>query len=160
MFVDHTRSALNCLFRPAILYNWLVNQQDSRVAKKGSKSVKPHRRKKTPGKGVTFDTVREVARTLPAAEESTSYGTPAFKVKGKLFARRHQDGESLVINMDFAEREEMMSAASEKFYITDHYLNYPYMLVRMSKVTRDELRDLLIGSWRRVAPRNLLTAMS
>jgi hypothetical protein len=106
----------------------------------------------------TFDTVCQIAQTLPGAEESTSYGTPAFKVKGKLFARLHQDGESLVVGVDFDERAEMMSAAPKKFYITDHYLNYPWMLVRLSKVRPDELRDLLIGSWRRVAPKNLLSA--
>src|SRR5947207_3221165 len=99
---------------------------------------------------MTFDTVRQIAQTLPGAEESTSYGTPAFKVKGKLFARQHQDGESLVIATAFDEREEMMSTSPEKFYITDHYLNYPYMLVRMSKVNASELRDLLVGAWRRV----------
>ena len=105
-------------------------------------------------KPVTFETVRQIAQSLPGAEESTSYGTPAFKVKGKLFARQHQDGESLVVGVDFEERKEMMSAAPEKFYITDHYLNYPWMLVRMSKVRPDELRDLLIGSWRRAAPKD------
>jgi hypothetical protein len=116
------------------------------------------RRAKT--KPVAFDTVREIAQTLPGAEESTSYGTPAFKVKGKLFARLHQDGESLVVGVDFDEREEMMNAGPEKFYITDHYLNYPWMLVRMSKVRADELRDLLIGSWRRVAPKQLVITFS
>ena len=110
-------------------------------------------------KTVTFDTVRQIAKTLPGAEESTSYGTPAFKVKGKLFARLHQDGESLVIGVDFEAREEMMSAEPEKFYITDHYLNYPWMLVRLSKVRPDELKDLLIGSWRRVAPKNLSASL-
>ena len=110
-------------------------------------------------KPVTFETVRQIAHTLPSAEESTSYGTPAFKVKGKLFARQHQDGESLVVGVDFEEREEMMSAAPEKFYITDHYLNFPWMLVRMSKVNRDELRDLVIGSWRRVAGKPMVTAL-
>src|SRR5437868_14556915 len=119
--------------------------------------AKAKKRNKIPV-GMTFDTVRQIAQTLAGAEESTSYGTPAFKVKGKLFARQHQDGESLVIAMDFDEREEMMNAAPEKFYITDHYLNYPWILVRMSKVTRDELRDLLIGSWRRATPKNLLPA--
>ena len=114
---------------------------------------------KTRTKPVTFETVRQIAQTLPGAEESTSYRTPAFKVKGNLFARLHQDGESLVIGVDFEEREEMMSAAPEKFYITDHYLNYPWMLVRMSKVRPDELRDLLIGSWRRAAPKDLLGAL-
>ena len=114
------------------------------------------KKRKTIVAGVSFDTVREIAQTLPGAEESTSYRTPAFKVKGKLFARQHQDGESLVIPMDFEAREEMIVAAPEKFYITDHYLKYPYMLVRMSKVNADELRDLLSGAWRRVAgkPKN------
>ena len=109
--------------------------------------------------GVTFDTVREIAQTLAGAEESTSYRTPAFKVKGKLFARQHQDGESLVIPTSFEAREEMMNTAPEKFYITDHYLNYPYVLVRMSKVNADELRDLLTGAWRRVAPRDMTRNM-
>ena len=120
---------------------------------------------KTPRKSIartsslTWESVREIAKTLPGAEESTSYRTPAFKVKGKLFARQHQDGESLVVSVDFDQREEMMSAAPEKFYITDHYLKYPWMLVRMSKVRPGELRDLLIGSWRRAAPKNLISAL-
>jgi hypothetical protein len=44
----------------------------------------------------------------------------------------------------------MMNDAPDKFYITDHYLNYPWVLVRMARVTPDELRDLLTGAWRRV----------
>ena len=115
-------------------------------------------RSKAWAKPATFDLVSQIARTLPGAEESTSYGTPAFKVKGKLFARFHQDGESLVVGVDFDEREEMMSVAPEKFYITDHYRNYPWMLVRLPQVGSDELRDLLLGSWRRVAPKKMAPA--
>ena len=118
-----------------------------------SKSTSPKRARRTlqrgASDGVTFDTVREIAQELSGAEESTSYGTPAFKVKGKLFARFHQGGEALVVSVDFEEREEMMNTSPDKFYITDHYLKYPWVLVRMSHVTPDELRDLLIGSWRR-----------
>ena len=123
------------------------------VAKKKKVSSQPWT------KPATFDTVCEIARTLPGAEESTSYGTPAFKVKGKLFARFHQDGESLVISVDFDEREEMMAAAPEKCYITDHYRNYPWMLVRLSEVGTDELRDLLLGSWRRAAPKQMVASV-
>jgi len=106
--------------------------------------------RRTSRKGVTFQTVREIAQTLAGAEESTSYGTPALKVKGKLFARQHQDGESLVVRVNFDQREVMISEAPDKFYLTDHYLNYPWVLVRMASVTADELRDLLTGAWRRV----------
>jgi hypothetical protein len=116
-----------------------------------SRPIKPGARPKLSSTGVTFDTVREIAQTLAGAEESTSYGTPAFKVKGKLFARFHQGGEALVVSVDFDQREEMMKTSPEKFYITDHYLKYPWVLARMSSVTPDELRDLLIGSWRRAS---------
>ena len=107
---------------------------------------------------VNYETVRQIALSLPGAEEGTSYGTPACKVNGKLFARLHQDGESLVVGVDFEEREILMSAAPEKFYITDHYLKYTWMLVRLSAVRPDEIRDLVIQSWRRAAPKRLVTA--
>ena len=116
-----------------------------------SKPAKVRARPSSTSKGVSFDTVRAIAQTLSGAEESTSYGTPAFKVKGKLFARFHQGGEALVVSVDFEQREEMMNTSPEKFYITDHYLKYPWVLVRMSSVTPDELRDLLVGSWRRAS---------
>lgn len=100
---------------------------------------------------VTFDTVREFALALDKAEESTSYGTPAFKVGGNLFVRLHQDGESLVVRTSFEEREELMVADPGTYYITDHYLNYAWVLVRMSRVHPDALRDLLRGAWRSAA---------
>ena len=107
---------------------------------------------------VTYETVRQIALGLPGVEEGTSYGTPACKVKGKLFARLHQDGESLVVGVDFEEREVLMNAAPEKFYITDHYLKYPWMLVRLSAVRPNEIRDLLVQSWRRAAPSRQMAA--
>lgn len=64
--------------------------------------------------------------------------------------RLHQTEPALVISVDMNEREEMMNTSPDKFYLTDHYLNYPWVLVRMANVTADELRDLLMGAWRRV----------
>lgn len=100
---------------------------------------------------VSFDTVRQIALTFPGAVESTSYGTPAFKVDKKLFARHHQDGESLVIRIDENERTRWMKTDPETFYITDHYLEYPYMLVRLAMVKKKELHLLLAEAWRHVA---------
>jgi hypothetical protein len=97
---------------------------------------------------VTFEDVRKIALTLENVTESTSYGTPAFKTGGKLIARLREDGESLVVGTTFEEREEMMAAEPETYYITDHYLNYPWVLVRLSRVHPDALRDLLGRAWR------------
>ena len=108
------------------------------------------RNQKRPNKSepVTFEKVRMLALALPKVEEGTSYGTPAFKVRGKLFVRLHQDGESLVVKIDPGERTMRMKVDPETFYITDHYLNYPWILVRISKVELDDLRELLEEAWR------------
>jgi hypothetical protein len=90
--------------------------------------------------------------------EGTSYGTPAFKVGGKLLARLREDGESLVIRIGFLERDVQMRADPETFYITDHYLNYPAMLVRLPRVGAAKLRELLEQAWRLVAPKRLVQA--
>jgi hypothetical protein len=97
---------------------------------------------------VTFKDVRRIALSLQNVEEGTSYGTPAFKVGGKLLARLKEDGDSLVVGTTFEEREEMIAAEPETYYITDHYLKYRWVLVRLSRVHSDALRDLLGRAWR------------
>src|SRR5580704_1813597 len=92
---------------------------------------------------VTFKDVRKFALSLEHVEEGTSYGTAAFKIGGNLIARLKEDGESLVVGTTFEEREEMMATDPETYYITDHYLKYPWILVRLSHVHPDALRDLL-----------------
>ena len=99
----------------------------------------------------TFETVRKIALALDNVEEGTSYGTPAFKVRGAPFARLKEDRDSLVVHADFDQRAEMMATDPETYYITDHYLNYEWVLVRLSRVDPDTLRDLLRASWRFVA---------
>jgi hypothetical protein len=105
---------------------------------------------------VTWETVCEIARALPGSEEGTSYGTPAFKVGGKLFVRLHQEGDSIVARIDEAERAMRIAADPNAFYITDHYAPYPWMLVRLCAVRRDDLADILQESWRLRAPKRLL----
>ncbi|MGB2671667.1 MAG: MmcQ/YjbR family DNA-binding protein [Candidatus Acidiferrum sp.] len=92
---------------------------------------------------LTFKDVRKIAMSLKNVEESTSYGTAAFKVDGKLLARLREDGESLVVGTTFEEREEMMAAEPDTYYITEHYRNYPWVLVRLSRVNSEVLQDLL-----------------
>jgi hypothetical protein len=106
--------------------------------------------------GVSFETVRQLAHRLPAVEDSTSYGTPALKVRGKLFARLHQDGTSLVLRADSLDRQILLQADPTTFYITDHYRNYPWILVRLACISRRSLPDLLERAWRYVAPAHLV----
>jgi hypothetical protein len=103
-----------------------------------------------------FARICRLAAGLLGVEHSTSYGTPALKVRGKLFARLHQDGESLVVHIDHEERRMRMAADPSVYYITDHYLNYPWILVRLDRVEDDDLKDLLREAWMRVAPSKLI----
>ena len=100
---------------------------------------------------VTFESVRRMALALEKVEEGTSYGTAAFKVGGALMARLREDLDSLVVRSDFEQRAELMAADPETYYITDHYLNYEWVLVRLGRVHPDAMRDLFRGAWRRAA---------
>jgi len=100
---------------------------------------------------MTFEAVRKIALALDDVEESTSYGTPAFKVRGALFARLRDDIGALVVHMNFDDRQELIAADPETYFITDHYLNYPWILVNLARVHPDAMRDLLRSAWRSAA---------
>jgi hypothetical protein len=97
---------------------------------------------------VTWNTVRDLALALPGVEESTSYGTPAMKVRRKLIARLKEDGETIVVPMLIDERDVRIAAEPDVFFVTDHYVPFPYILVRLAKVTRTDLREMLQDAWR------------
>ena len=102
-----------------------------------------------------FAAVRAAAAGLPGVVETTMYGAPALKLRGKLVAcmASHKSAEpgTLVVRVDFERRAEMIAAAPEVYYLTDHYVNYTSVLVRLSRVGADELRDLLRMAYRFVS---------
>ena len=67
--------------------------------------------------------------------------------------RLREDGEAFVLACSFADRELLMAEQPEIFYITDHYLNYPWVLVRFATVRADQLADLLQRAWKLVTHR-------
>ena len=104
----------------------------------------------------TFDSVREIAHALPGVVDGTSYGTPALKVAGKLIARQHQSMDCLVLRSDLLDREILMQSAPDAFFITDHYRDYPWILVRLGVVEKSALPDLIERAWRLVASKTLV----
>ena len=108
-----------------------------------------------PGKSISFDTVLQMGLALPDVEQSTTYGVPSLKVRGRMFAcpaiHKSAEPQTLAVRIDFEQRGELMAADPETYYLTDHYVNYPVMLVRLSRVHPDALRDLLLMAWRFVS---------
>jgi hypothetical protein len=101
---------------------------------------------------IDFDTVREIGLTLPEVEVSTSYGVSSLKIRGKLFTcpaiNKSAEPGSLVVRVSFEDRDELIAGAPDTYYVTNHYVNYPSVLVRMSRIRRDALKDLLHMSWK------------
>jgi hypothetical protein len=104
----------------------------------------------------SFDDIREVAHALPGVVDGTSYGTSALKVGGKLFARLHQSGDCVVLRCELLDREILMQSAPDAFFITDHYRDYPWILLRLGVVEKSALPDLIERAWRLVASKSLI----
>ena len=107
----------------------------------------------------TYERVCALALKLPGVELGTSYGTPAIKVKGMLMARLRSEAEGgLAIRCDFVERQMLLQAAPEAFFLTPHYQDYPMILIKLEVVRTDALPDLIERAWRMVAPKRLVAS--
>lgn len=81
-----------------------------------------------------LSSVSRLAARLPAVEEGTSYGTPAWRVRGKFFARMREDGETLVVKVAPEEKPLLMASEPKVFYETDHYRGHALVLVRLPAI--------------------------
>jgi len=92
-----------------------------------------------------------MALALPEVEEGTAYGSPALKLHGQLLGciptNRDAEPDSFVVRVDFAERDESIAAEPGTYYVKPHYEDYACVLVRLKKIDRDAMRDLLSMSW-------------
>ena len=108
---------------------------------------------------MTFDEVRKIALAWPEVEDGTSYGTPALKVRKKLLVRLKEDGDSLVMpGVPTDERDMLLESQPTVFYFTDHYKDYPMVLIRLSKTKRVTVEPWLRRQWRALASRAAVRA--
>ena len=108
----------------------------------------------------TEDDVRDIALSLPEVTQEQWYGTPGYKVAGKGFLRLRTEAEDglVVFVPDLGEKEALLAADPEAYYTTPHYDGYPAILINLAAVDRDELRELIVESWRIKAPVKLRKA--
>lgn len=96
---------------------------------------------------IDADGLAEIARSLPGVEHTASPEGIALKIRGTLFActaiHKSAESHSLMVRIGFEERERLLATEPGTYYLTDHYRGYQAVLVRLSNVRRDTLRDLL-----------------
>jgi hypothetical protein len=108
---------------------------------------------------MTYPDVERMVLGWPGVELSQSYGRPSLKVKGKFFTWVKEDGDSLAIGgIDFDERDMLMETQGDVFYITDHYRNSRYVLMRLSKADPATVEAFLRRRWHAIAPKTLHAA--
>lgn len=102
-----------------------------------------------------FALVESVGRTLPDVEVTTIWGKPALKVGGKMFvciaSHKSAEPDTLVVMMDFVDRDALVADDPETYYLKEHYVGYPCVLVRLTRVHADALRDLVTSAHRYVS---------
>src|SRR4051812_29931721 len=99
-------------------------------------------------RGGMFEPVRAAGLALPGVEVATKYdGSPMLKVGGSFMAglarHRSADPATLVVRAEVETRESLLADAPDPYYVTDYYRRHPVVLVRLSRIDRDALRDLL-----------------
>ena len=102
-------------------------------------------------KPIDFDVVREIALTFPGVKEGMLHGAPTLKAAGRLLAcpalHKSAEANSLMVRISFEKRAKLLAADPSLYYVTDHYIDYPSVLVRLPEIDRQSLRDLLLTSW-------------
>ena len=106
----------------------------------------------------TIEQVRKLALALPGVQEGVCHGTPAFYVRRKLMLRLWEDGETLVVRFPKEKRAALIEENPDVFSVTDHYCNYPAVLVNLLAVNRELLGRIIEGAWRLQALRKQVAA--
>src|SRR5271155_442322 len=108
-------------------------------------------------KGVTPAQLRQIALSFPGTTEGSSYGKPSFHVARKFFTRLREEDDSIVLAVgSIDERDMLLESDARLFHITEHYRNYPALLVRLAQLDAGMLRSMLERRWRTIAPKKLL----
>ncbi len=98
--------------------------------------------------------VIKIAEALPGVYEKLMFDTPAFYTGKKFFCRLKEDGETLVVYNN--ERDKWIERNPDVFFFTDHYKNYPILLINLKEVKTNDLEELIINSWKLRATKTLL----
>jgi hypothetical protein len=100
-----------------------------------------------------------LALDLPQVEDSVSWGNPGLKAHGKLWTwwAPQEYADAPVFKVAREERDFLIEAAPQVFFVTDHHKPHGLILMRPDAFDADWARGNLFKVWRRQAPKRFLT---
>ena len=106
---------------------------------------------------ITKAQFKKIALSFPKAHEKSSYGKPSIFVAKKFFTRLRAEDDSIVWIVDsIDERDHLIEMDPKTYFITEHYRNYPSVLVRVARIDLAMLKKMLERRWRAIAPKKLI----
>ena len=101
---------------------------------------------------LSMDTVIELGLKLADVKESPYYGARGLKLHGQMVActpvNKSAEINSAVVAMNFEQRAALLRKHPSLYYVTDHYVAHPAMLIRLSKISRVQLARTLRVAWK------------
>jgi len=105
----------------------------------------------------TWNDVRQIGLALPGVEEGKSYGTPSLRVRKKFMCRMRTEPDALVARvLDRQEAEALLKGQPDVFFSTPHYDGHPYVLVRLKKIGKRQLAEVIEDAWRTQAAKTIV----
>jgi hypothetical protein len=101
------------------------------------------------------ETIRRIALSLPECQEADHLGTISFRVRGKIFAQFSKDHSQVLVKLPASLQMALIGADPENFVSEPHWGSYGWTRLRLAALPAEQLRPLLIQSWRMIAPKTL-----
>ncbi|TDO44146.1 hypothetical protein EV643_117169 [Kribbella sp. VKM Ac-2527] len=102
------------------------------------------------------DDVRRIALSFPETVEKERWHHPTFDVAGRMFVTIPDDQTSFAVRCPKLERDELIAAEPHKFWVPPHEAPSAWVRARLEALEdAGELYDILLDSWRQVAPPEL-----
>jgi hypothetical protein len=103
-------------------------------------------------------TVRNLVLALPDVEERETWGEPTFRVRNKIFVMLTDRERQAWVKNAHDEQQALVAMDPDTFFVPPYVGPSGWIGVRISRVDRDEMHELLIEAWRRTAPKRSVKA--
>ncbi|WP_293394616.1 MmcQ/YjbR family DNA-binding protein [Nevskia sp.] len=110
---------------------------------------------------LSWQAAHKLALSLPEAEERDHFGSPSFRVTGKIFAQlsaRDHEEQRVLVKLSAADQAALTMSDPDTFSAVPQWGQHGWTYVQLATVEESMLRGLLIQSWRQVAPKKLVAA--